>query len=92
MKRLFSLAVGLGAGLIIGASVMRRFDEAQRALAPVNLAGRAGHAAGSFAQRLRDAITEGRVAAEAQERELRQRYGIPSLRPEPDDEPSRRAR
>ena len=39
MKRVFSLALGLGAGLLIGAYAVKRLDEAQRAIAPANLAG-----------------------------------------------------
>ena len=89
MKRLFSLAVGLGAGLLIGASMMRRLDRAQRAMAPANVAGRTGHAVGSLVDRLRAAAIEGRAVADLQERELRERYQVPSLRSELDDESAR---
>jgi hypothetical protein len=80
VKRAFTLALGLGAGLIIGAYVVRRLDQAQQAVAPANLAGQAGQAAGSFTERLRAAAQEGRLAAEEREAELRARYEVPTLR------------
>ena len=80
MKRAFSIAVGLGAGLLIGAYVVRRLDEAQQAVAPTNLAGQAGRAAGSFADRVRVAADEGRAAAAAREAELRAQFDVPSVR------------
>jgi hypothetical protein len=80
VKRAFTLALGLGAGLIIGAYVVRRLDQAQQAVAPANLAGQAGRAAGSFTERLRAAAQEGRLAAEEREAELRARYEVPTLR------------
>jgi hypothetical protein len=80
VKRAFSLALGLGAGLLIGAYVVRRLDEAQRAVAPSNLAGNAGRAAGSFAGRVRAASEEARAAAAAREAELRATFDVPSVR------------
>lgn len=80
MKRAFSIALGLGAGLLIGAYVVRRLDEAQQAVAPKNLAGQAGRAAGSFAERVRVAADEGRAAAAAREAELRAQFDVPSVR------------
>jgi hypothetical protein len=80
VKRAFSLALGLGAGLLIGAYVVRRLDEAQRAVAPSNLAGNAGRAAGSFAARVRAASEEARAAAAAREAELRATFDVPSVR------------
>ena len=80
MKRAFSIAVGLGAGLLIGAYVVRRMDEASQAVAPANLANQAGRAAGSFAERMRAAVEEGRVAAAEREAELRGRFDVPSVR------------
>jgi hypothetical protein len=80
VKRAFSLALGLGAGLLIGAYVVRRLDEAKHAVAPTTLAGQAGRAAGSFAERLRAATDEGRAAARAREAELRDRYVVPGVR------------
>lgn len=80
MKRAFTLALGLGAGLLIGAYVVRRIDAASRAVAPTNLAGQAGRAAGSFAVRLREATEEGRAAAADREAELRARFEVPRVR------------
>ena len=80
MKRAFSLALGLGAGLLIGAYVVRRMDEASQAVAPVNLANQAGRVAGGFAERLREAVEEGRGAAAEREADLRGRFDVPSVR------------
>jgi hypothetical protein len=80
VKRVFSLALGLGAGLVIGAYVVRRLDQAQQAVAPANLAGQAGRAAGTFAERVRHASEEGRKAAAEREAELRGQYDVPSVR------------
>lgn len=78
--RVFSLALGLGAGLLVGAYVIRRLDEASKAVAPANLAGQAGRAAGGFVDRMRLAAEEGRVAAAAREAELRGQFDVPSVR------------
>jgi hypothetical protein len=80
VKRALLLVVGLGAGVVIGAYVVRRLEEAQRAVAPATIAGNAGRAAGSFTERLRAAAEEGRIAAAAREAELRAQYDVPSLR------------
>jgi hypothetical protein len=80
VKRAFTLGLGLGAGLINGAYVVRRLDDAQKAIAPTNLAGQAGRAAGGFADRLRAASEEGRLAAAERETELRSRFDVPSVR------------
>lgn len=80
MKRAFTLALGLGAGLLVGAYVVKRLDEAQRAVAPTNLAGQAGRAAGSLGERLRAAAAEGRQAAAEREDELRSRFVVPGVR------------
>lgn len=80
MPRVFSLALGLGTGLVIGVYVVRQLEQAQRAVAPTTLAGQAGRAAGTFAARLREATDEGRRAAAAREAELRASFDIPSVR------------
>ena len=80
MKRVFTLALGLGAGLVIGAYVVRRLDDASRAVAPTNLAGQAGRAAGNVTERLRVAADEGRRAAADREAELRERFEVPRVR------------
>jgi hypothetical protein len=80
VKRVFTLALGLGAGVIVGAYVVHRLDEAQRAVQPAQLAGSAGRVAGGFAARLKEAAAEGRVAAAEREAELRARFDVPSVR------------
>ncbi len=80
MKRAFSVALGLGAGLLIGAYVIKRLDQAQQAVAPTNLAGQAGRAAATFADRFREAAAAGREASAAREAELRSRFEVPSVR------------
>lgn len=80
MKRVFTLALGLGAGLLIGAYVVKQLESAQQAVAPTNLAGQAGRAAGGFAERLKAAAAEGRATAAAREAELRAAYPVPTVR------------
>lgn len=80
MKRAFTLALGLGAGVVVGMYVVRRLDEAQRAMQPSNVAGNAGRAAAGFTARLQSAAAEGRSAAAEREAELRARFDVPSLR------------
>ena len=87
--RVFSLALGLGAGLLLGAYAVRKLDAARRATSPVHVAGRAGEAAGSFSERLRFAAEEGRRAAQAREAELRTRYRVPHLADAAGDAPAR---
>lgn len=87
--RVFSLALGLGAGLLLGAYAVRKLDAAKRATSPVHVAGRAGQAAGSFSERLRFAAEEGRRAAQAREADLRTRYRVPHLADAAGDEPAR---
>ena len=79
VKRIFTLFFGLGLGLLVGAFVVRRVDEATQAVAPNNVARNAGRAAGSFADRLKVAVDEGRRAANAREAELRATFDIPSV-------------
>lgn len=79
MRRLFWLSLGVGVGFLVGAAVVRRVEEAKRAVAPDRLAGRAGHAAGTLVARFREALEEGRAVAAAKERELREAYDIPSV-------------
>lgn len=80
MKRAFSIALGLGAGLLIGAYVVKRLDDAQKAVAPAHLAGQAGRAAGTLVERYQEARLEGRSAAAEREAELRNRFDVPSVR------------
>lgn len=80
LKRIFFTFVGLGIGLLIGAFVVRRMDEASRAVAPGNLAHQAGRAAGTLADRFRAAVAEGQRAMHEREAELRAEYEVPHLR------------
>ena len=79
-KKAFFTALGLGTGLLVGAYVVRRMDEASRAVAPGNIAHQAGRAAGSLSERLRAAVEEGRVAAAEREAELRAQWHVPTVR------------
>jgi hypothetical protein len=79
VKRAFSLALGLGAGLMIGVYVVRRVDAVAQAASPTHVVGEAGRAVGGLGERLRLAVDEGRIAARAREAELRQRYDVPTL-------------
>ena len=80
LKRLFLLLFGLGLGLVVGAWFVRRMNAATDAMAPSNVAASAGRAASSFAERFRDAVAEGRVAAADREAELRSEFHVPTLR------------
>lgn len=79
-KRIFFMFLGLGLGLLLGAFVVKRMDEASRAVAPGNLASQAGRAAGTLADRFRVAVDEGRAAMAAKEAELRAEYRVPTVR------------
>ena len=80
IKRIFLLFFGLGLGLLVGAFVVKRLDEASRAVAPTNVARNAGRAAGTFLDRLRDAAAETRGVAAEREAELRAQYHVPTMR------------
>ncbi|MFP4149659.1 MAG: hypothetical protein ACLFV0_09225 [Nitriliruptoraceae bacterium] len=79
MKRLFTLTLGLGAGVVVGVYLVRRLDQAQQAVQPSTLAGNAGRAAAGLGTRLQAALAEGRVAAAEREADLRSRFDVPSL-------------
>ncbi len=79
-KRIFLLFFGLGLGLLVGAFVVKRLDEASRAVAPTNVARNAGRAAGGLMTRLQDAAAETRAVAAQREAELRAEYGVPTMR------------
>ncbi len=80
VKRIFSLLFGIGLGLAIGAVLVRKVDRATQAVAPNNLAHRAGHAAGGLSVRLQEAWAETRAAAAEREAELRAEFNVPSAR------------
>lgn len=79
-KRIFSLFLGLGLGLFLGAYVVRRIDRAAQAVTPTNIAAGAGRAAGAFVERFRAALAEGRQVAETEEARLRAEHGVPNGR------------
>lgn len=70
-KRLFFTAVGLGAGVAVGVYAVRKVEQTQRRLSPEALAAGAGARVESLAERVRDALAEGRAVAAAREAELR---------------------
>ncbi|MBW3663956.1 MAG: hypothetical protein KY469_12715 [Actinobacteria bacterium] len=80
IKRLLLLIFGLGAGLVVGAIVMRRLDSAANAVKPTNLVRSGGRAAGSAAGSVRRFLENARVAAAEHEAELRAEYRVPTMR------------
>jgi hypothetical protein len=80
IKRIFLLFFGLGLGLLVGAFVVRKMDEASQAVAPTNVARNAGRAAGGFLNRLRDAAEETARVAAIREAELRAEFDVPTVR------------
>ncbi len=77
-KRLFLLVFGLGLGLVVGAIIMKRVDDAAKSVSPSNLASSAGKAAGTLADRLRAAADETRRVAAEKEAELRTQFNVPT--------------
>lgn len=80
IRKIFLLFFGLGLGLLVGAFVVKKMDEASQAYAPSNVARNAGRAAGGFMGRLREAAAETNRVASAREAELRAEWGVPSMR------------
>jgi hypothetical protein len=80
IRKIFLLFFGLGLGLLVGAFVVRKMDEASQAVAPTNVARNAGRAAGGFMTRLRAAAEETSRVSAAREAELRAQYGVPTMR------------
>ncbi|MDX1659319.1 MAG: hypothetical protein R3343_10905 [Nitriliruptorales bacterium] len=80
IKRIFSLFFGIGLGLLVGAFIVRRLDQATRAVAPANIATQAGRFVGELGANLRAAAEAGRQAADAKEAELRSQYNVPRVR------------
>lgn len=76
MSRLFWVALGLGAGGMIGITVMRRIERTRKALTPTSILTRAASAAGELRTALEDAYLEGRRAMHEREAELRRALGI----------------
>ncbi len=74
MKRLFFALVGVGAGVALGVSAVRKVEAAQRRLRPDALASTAAARAGTLRARIALALEQGRAAADAKESELRAVY------------------
>lgn len=79
IRRLFWTLFGLGLGLVLGIRILREVDRVTEAAKPGAVAERAGRRVGGAQARWRDALAEGRVAAQQRELELRQRFGVPAL-------------
>ena len=77
---IFVLGFGIAAGVVVGAIVMRRVDKAAKALAPENLARKAGRGVVTARFRLTDAWEETKRAAAEREAELRAEHGLPPTR------------
>ena len=71
MRRLFWLALGLGAGATIAVLAARRVRKATEAVAPANLAKEAQQAFVNFGQLVRESIEAGRRAMADKEAEVR---------------------
>lgn len=71
---------GVGAGLAVGAIVMRRIDRATARVAPRNLVAQASRAATSARDRLKAALEEGERSAAEREADLRREFNVPSVR------------
>lgn len=80
IKRIFTLFFGLGLGLLVGAFVVRRLDDASKAVAPANLARQTGRSVGGFATTLRAFADEVRTQSAAKEAELRAEFNVPTAR------------
>ncbi|MFN2556951.1 MAG: hypothetical protein ABR592_08775 [Nitriliruptorales bacterium] len=71
---------GAGAGLVVGAVLMRRIDRAAARVAPANLVEQATRTALTARDRLNAAFEEGERGAAEREADLRRRFDVPSLR------------
>lgn len=75
IRRLFWILLGM----LLGVWVLRRLDAVTQASRPGAVAERTGRRVGGTQARWRGAVAAGRDAARARERDLRDRYGVPSL-------------
>ena len=71
MRRVFWLALGLGAGATAAVLVARRMRRATEAVAPANVAREAREAAADLVQLVRESIDAGRRAMAEKEAEVR---------------------
>ncbi len=79
MKRLFTLALGLGAGLLLGAALVRRVDTAAKAVMPEALMGRVDGISEQVTERIAAFRTQAQQHAAAREAELRAAYDVPPV-------------
>ncbi len=77
MRRVFWGVVGIGAGIVIGAAVVRWANRTKARYSPPNLAREAGDKLGDLGSRLREAIQAGREEMTAREMEIREELGLP---------------
>ena len=75
MRRMFWTALGLGAGAVIGAGVMRWANQAREALRPRSLADNLVDVAADWRERFAEALDVGRTAMAEREEELHARFG-----------------
>ena len=73
MRRMFTLAVGIGAGAAAAILVSRWVRRQRQAVSPRAIASQAGSAARDLAALVRESMAEGRKAMAAREAEIRSR-------------------
>lgn len=71
---------GAGAGLAVGAILMRRIDRAAARVAPSNLVEQATRTVTTARERLKAAFEEGERGAAEREADLRRQFHVPSVR------------
>ncbi len=71
---------GAGAGLAVGAILMRRIDRAAARVAPSALVDQATRTAMAARDRLKAALEEGERGAAEREADLRRQFHVPSVR------------
>ncbi len=85
MRRLFTLALGLGAGACVGAWFVRRLDEAREAMTPSSLAGRATRGAvslgGAAVRVFEQRLAQARADAAEHEQRMREEFDVPDVTP-----------
>lgn len=74
MRRLFWASLGLGAGAVIGAGLMRWANQTRESLRPRSVAGNLAGAAADWREWFAEALEAGRAAMAEREEELHARY------------------
>ena len=77
MRRVFWALVGLGAGVVVGAQVVRGINRTKQRYSPPNLAREAGGKLAGWKDRLRGAIEVGTQEMVEREAEIRADLGLP---------------